>query len=120
MHISPLFLCDFISDKLIVQLAMDNEVLVNLCVCSPYEIYLNPLEVESITVEESIQLDANHCLVVYKQHDEHIERRIVTGPTVFIPGPQEWYVTLNVSYLLRYSYFMNSLRIVHHILCLLG
>ena len=58
----------------------------------PYEIFCNPLEIESITVEKSIQLDANHSLVVYKQQDEHIERRIITGPTVFVPGPQEWYV----------------------------
>ena len=50
------------------------------------------MEVESIVVEKSIKLDANHSLIVYKQHDEHIERRIVSGPTVFVPGPQEWYV----------------------------
>ena len=63
-----------------------------LYLCSPYEVYCNPMEVESIVVKNSIQLDANHSLVVYKQHDEHIERRIITGPTVFVPGPQEWYV----------------------------
>ena len=50
------------------------------------------MEVESVTVKKSIPLDANHSLVVYKQHNEHIERKIVTGPTVFVPGPQEWYV----------------------------
>ena len=58
----------------------------------PHELYLNPLEVESITVRQATKLDANHSLVVYKQHDEHIERRIVNGPTVFIPGPHEWYI----------------------------
>ncbi|XP_065916630.1 uncharacterized protein [Dysidea avara] len=56
----------------------------------PHELYLNPMEVESISVKQATQLDANHSLVVYKQHDEHIERRIVNGPTVFIPGPHEW------------------------------
>ena len=47
---------------------------------------------ESITVRNAIKLDANHTLVVYKQNEEHIERRIVSGPIVFVPGPQEWLV----------------------------
>ena len=54
--------------------------------------FLNPLEVESITVRNAIKLDANHSLVVYKQNEGHIERRIVSGPIVFVPGPQEWLV----------------------------
>ena len=58
----------------------------------PFEKFLNPLEVESISVRNAIKLDANHSLVVYKQNEEHIERRIVSGPIVFIPGPQEWSV----------------------------
>ncbi|XP_065916827.1 STE20-like serine/threonine-protein kinase isoform X2 [Dysidea avara] len=56
----------------------------------PHEAFLNPLEVESISVRNAIKLDANHTLVVYKQNEEHIERRIVSGPIVFVPGPQEW------------------------------
>ena len=56
----------------------------------PFEKFLNPLEVESISVRNAIKLDANHSLVVYKQNEEHIERRIVSGPIVFVPGPQEW------------------------------
>jgi len=65
----------------------------NLFFCfSPHETFLNPLEVESIAVRNAIKLDANHTLVVYKQNEEHIERRIVSGPIVFVPGPQEWLV----------------------------
>lgn len=56
----------------------------------PFEKFLNPLETESISVRNAIKLDANHSLVVYKQNEEHIERRIVSGPIVFVPGPQEW------------------------------
>jgi len=59
---------------------------------SPHEAFLNPLEVESISVRNAVKLDANHTLVVYKQNEEHIERRIVSGPIVFVPGPQEWLV----------------------------
>ena len=43
-------------------------------------------------MRSAIKLDANHSLVVYKQNEEHIERRIVSGPIVFVPGPQEWLV----------------------------
>jgi hypothetical protein len=41
-------------------------------------------------VRDSIRLDANHLLVVYKQEEGHIERRVVEGPTVFIPSAHEW------------------------------
>ena len=73
--------------------------------CRPFEKFLNPLEVESISVRSAIKLDANHSLVVYKQQDEHIERRIVSGPIVFVPGPQEW----SVMYQLRcYQYCVKG------------
>ena len=64
--------------------------------CRPFEKFLNPLEVESIVVRNAIKLDANHSLVIYKQSEEHIERRIVSGPIVFVPGPQEWSVMVYV------------------------
>lgn len=50
----------------------------------------NRLEVEQIVVKNSITLDANHLLVVYKQEEGHIERRVVEGPAVFIPSAHEW------------------------------
>lgn len=94
---------------------------------SPYEVYCNPLETESIIVKKSIQLDANHSLVVYKQHDEHIERRIITGPTVFMPGPQEWCVILKcnvyVTYILlditHFCIIYTSYIVYTHNLCIM-
>ena len=50
----------------------------------------NRLEVESIAVRNAVKLDANHMLVVYKQESGHIERRVVEGPTIFIPSAHEW------------------------------
>ncbi|CAI8029915.1 hypothetical protein GBAR_LOCUS16979 [Geodia barretti] len=56
----------------------------------PKELFHNRLEIESVRVRDSIKLDANHLLVVYKQEEGHIERRVVEGPTVFIPSAHEW------------------------------
>lgn len=67
-----------------------------VCVCgavySPIEMFHNRLEVESIVVKDAVKLDANHMLVVYKQEAGHIERRVVEGPTIFIPSAHEWWV----------------------------
>ena len=52
--------------------------------------YMNRLEVDSILVNNAVKLDANHMLVVYKQLEGIIERRIVQGPTIFVPEAHEW------------------------------
>lgn len=56
----------------------------------PHEMFVNRLEVESVQVQNAIKLDANHLLVVYKQEEGHIERRIVQGPAIFVPSAHEW------------------------------
>ncbi len=51
----------------------------------------NPLEYQTINVLPATKIDANHQLVVYKkQKDNSVERRIVEGPTVFMPEAEEW------------------------------
>ena len=51
----------------------------------------NPLEYQSIDVKPATKIDANHVLVVYKKmKDNHVERKIVEGPTVFMPEAEEW------------------------------
>ena len=57
---------------------------------SPKEMFHNRLEIESMVVKDAVKLDGNHVLVVYKQQDGNIERRIVEGPTIFIPSAHEW------------------------------
>ena len=52
--------------------------------------FWNRLEVESIEVKDAIKLDSNHLLVVYRQEEGHIDRRIVQGPAVFVPSAHEW------------------------------
>ena len=52
--------------------------------------FQNRLEVDSVEVKFVTKLDANQLTVVYKQLEGKIERRIVKGPTIFIPTAHEW------------------------------
>ena len=54
--------------------------------CRPREMFHNRLEVDGVLVKNALKLDANHLIVVYKQQEGQIERRIVQGPTIFVPS----------------------------------
>ncbi|KAL4234685.1 hypothetical protein ACF0H5_006326 [Mactra antiquata] len=57
----------------------------------PCEIFFNPLLHEDIAVKDALKLDANHLIVVYKRlKDDSVERKIIQGPTVFVPDAEEW------------------------------
>lgn len=57
----------------------------------PCEMFHNPLEHRSIQVLPADVTDANHVFVVYKKlKDNSVERRIVCGPTIFMPQAEEW------------------------------
>ena len=56
---------------------------------SPVPRHHNPISEEYMIVKPATKLDSNHLVVVYKQKEETIERRIVRGLCVFIPGPEE-------------------------------
>lgn len=56
----------------------------------PSEMFQNRLLVDSIELRDVTKLDANHMIVVYKQLDGKIDRRIVQGPTIFVPNAHEW------------------------------
>ncbi len=60
------------------------------CVSRPIELFMNRLELDSVTVKNCIKIDANHMIVVYKQLEGVIDRRIVQGPTLFMPSAYEW------------------------------
>ena len=78
-------------------------MLVWLCVlyiflcCRPYSLFMNPLEMDSAEVRDSISLDANEVLVVYQRERESggVMRRVQHGPTVFTPSADEWSVESN-------------------------
>ena len=55
--------------------------------------FCNPLEVQDIEVSQAVKIDSSHMIVVYKQmKDGSVARRIVQGPTVFVPEAEEWWV----------------------------
>ncbi|KAL3886101.1 hypothetical protein ACJMK2_026122 [Sinanodonta woodiana] len=57
----------------------------------PCSLFFNPLSYEEISLHKAIQIDANHLIVVYKRvKDGSVQRRIVQGPNLFVPEPEEW------------------------------
>jgi len=56
----------------------------------PASVWLDPVLHEAISVEPAIPIDANESVVVYRQENETVQRRIVRGPEVFVPQPNEW------------------------------
>ena len=60
---------------------------------------MNPLEMDGVTVKNSIALDANEVLVVYQRERESggVLRLIKHGPTVFTPSADEWFVHNTIS-----------------------
>lgn len=57
----------------------------------PCEVYFNPMLHENIQTLDALKLDANHLVVVYKRmKDTTVQRKIIQGPTVFVPEAEEW------------------------------
>jgi hypothetical protein len=56
----------------------------------PVSIWFDPVEHRSITVETATKIDANQALVVYRQTEAGVIRRIVRGPALFTPTAEEW------------------------------
>ena len=63
----------------------------------PAEIWFDPREHLEILTEDALQLATKEAVVVYSKPDDHdaIARRIVFGPTLFIPAPGEWLHTFS-------------------------
>lgn len=57
----------------------------------PCYLFHNPYEVDSVRVHDAISLDASEVLVVYSRDKEGtVARRIIHGPTLYMPRPSEW------------------------------
>lgn len=57
----------------------------------PCEVFFNPMLHENIQTLDALKLDANHLVVVYKRmKDTSVQRKIIQGPTVFVPQAEEW------------------------------
>lgn len=78
-------------------LARDTEYLVVRCVDGttehlpgPCEQWFDPLLHCEMSVESAIELDAHECIIVYTKDEEEVRHRILEGPALFIPQPNEW------------------------------
>lgn len=57
----------------------------------PTREWFNRLVHESITTEKLLQLNSFQMIVVYSRSDKNnVERRLIQGPCVFMPEPNEW------------------------------
>ena len=58
----------------------------------PAELWMDPREHLSVAREEALQVAAKEAVVVYSRDAEVgvVTRRIVHGPTLFVPAPGEW------------------------------
>jgi hypothetical protein len=57
----------------------------------PIDLWFNPVEHESITVESAVPIDAHEALVVYqRQTNDLVTRRVLTGPAQYVPQENEW------------------------------
>ncbi|MEN6373127.1 MAG: hypothetical protein ABFD64_14070 [Armatimonadota bacterium] len=56
----------------------------------PVSVWFNPVLHESISVQKAFAIDANEAVVVYRQDDDHVDRRVVRGPDMYVPAANEW------------------------------
>ncbi|MCI0701920.1 MAG: hypothetical protein L0241_12635, partial [Planctomycetia bacterium] len=66
-------------------------------IAGPTDVWFDPRIHEGITRQEALQLAAKEAVVVYSKAAENqpISRRLVYGPTLFVPAPGEWLHTFS-------------------------
>jgi len=66
-------------------------------ITGPADVWFDPRVHEHITRQEALQLAAKEAVVVYSKAVENapITRRLVYGPTLFVPAPGEWLHTFS-------------------------
>ena len=56
----------------------------------PAAVWFDPIIHLEIKIEAATKIDANEALVVYQKNDQTVTRRVVRGPALFVPTPEEW------------------------------
>lgn len=56
----------------------------------PCELWVDPLLHSSVDVRPAIDLDAHQAVVVYRETEAGVSHRILRGPALFVPQPNEW------------------------------
>ncbi|WP_221032752.1 hypothetical protein [Actomonas aquatica] len=56
----------------------------------PAALWFDPLRHERIEVAPKLKLNANEAIVIYREQDGRVTRRVARGPALFVPAPDEW------------------------------
>lgn len=56
----------------------------------PCERWLDPLLHETISIRPAVNLDAHEAVVVYREKGGEVTHRVLRGPAVYVPQPNEW------------------------------
>lgn len=56
----------------------------------PASVWFDPVTHLDIELGEATKIDANEALVVYRRDNTDVVRRIIRGPALFVPTPEEW------------------------------
>jgi hypothetical protein len=56
----------------------------------PASVWFDPVSHLDIEIGEATKIDANEALVVYRREQASVARRIIRGPALFVPTPEEW------------------------------
>lgn len=56
----------------------------------PASVWFDPVSHLAIEIGEATKIDANEALVVYRRELACVLRRIIRGPALFVPTPEEW------------------------------
>lgn len=56
----------------------------------PASIWFDPVIHMNVEIGEATKIDANEALVVYRRESDQVVRRILRGPALFVPTPEEW------------------------------
>lgn len=56
----------------------------------PAAVWFDPVSHLEIEVGAATKIDANEALVVYRREAGQVARRIIRGPALFVPTPEEW------------------------------
>lgn len=56
----------------------------------PAAVWFDPVEHASIETKQAMSVSAHEAIVVYRNGESGVDRRVVDGPAVFVPQPNEW------------------------------
>ena len=64
-------------------------------VAGPAMVWFDPVVHAAIDTREALSISGHEAVVVYRDDRDSVERRVVEGPAVFVPAPNEWLHTFS-------------------------